>query len=152
MEQISVKCKKLAAQEDLELPQYQTPGSSGMDLHASTGEPIVLAPGEFGLIPCGIAISIPEGFEAQIRPRSGLAARFGVTVLNGCGTIDSDYRGEVCVILINLGREDFTIKPGDRIAQMIFSKVIRARLVIADELDDTDRSCGGFGHTGINRT
>jgi dUTP pyrophosphatase len=146
MERIEVFCKKLSP--EVSLPGYQTRGSSGMDLHAHIEEPAVLKPGQFSLIPCGIALSIPEGFEAQIRPRSGLAARHGITILNSCGTIDSDYRGEVQVIMINLGPHDYQIKPQERIAQMIFARVAKVELVIREELDPTPREAGGFGHTG----
>ena len=146
MKHLSIQCKSLA--DDVSLPEYQTAGSAGMDLHAHVEQPVILSPGEFRLIPSGIAISIPEGYEAQIRPRSGLAAKHGVTVLNAPGTIDSDYRGEVCVVLVNLGKEPFTVKPGERIAQMIFSEVVRGELILTEELDDTARNSGGFGHTG----
>lgn len=147
MEHIHVKCRRLDPRADL--PQYQTCGASGMDLHAAVPEPALLQPGEFRLIPCGIAVSIPVGYEAQIRPRSGLAAKYGITILNSPGTIDSDYRGEICVILINLGKEAFTINPHDRIAQMIFSPVVSGEFIVTQELDESDRSSGGFGHTGV---
>ncbi len=148
MKELSVPCKILGAAGEVKLPAYQTPGSSGMDLHACLAGELVLKPGERATIPGGIALSIPPGFEAQVRPRSGLAARHGVTVLNSPGTIDSDYRGEVCVILINLGSEDYSIKPGDRIAQMIFAPVTRASLTVEAQLESTERNEGGFGHTG----
>jgi dUTP pyrophosphatase len=148
MEHIKVSFRRLTDEGDFKIPRYQTQGSSGMDLHAHIREPLTLEPGRFSLVPCGIALSIPEGFEAQIRPRSGLAARHGITLLNACGTIDSDYRGEVQLILVNLGPRDYQVMPGERVAQMIFAKVVRAELIITEELDVTEREAGGFGHTG----
>jgi len=139
--------KKSSTAKDLELPKYQTQGSSGLDLRANIIEPITLASGEFRTIPVGIHISIPLGYEAQIRPRSGLAAKFGVTTLNSPGTIDSDYRGEISVILINHGKESFEITRGLRIAQMVIVPVHMAEFIEVDELDDTARGDGGFGHT-----
>ncbi len=133
---------------DLPLPEYMTDGSSGMDLRASVSDPVVLKPLERHCVPTGIQISIPHGFEAQIRPRSGLAAKNGVTVLNTPGTVDADYRGEIKVILINFGTENFIINRGDRIAQMIFTKVEKAELRLISEIDSTERGEGGFGHTG----
>jgi dUTP pyrophosphatase len=130
------------------LPEYATSGSAGMDLRAAIEKPETLAPGERKLIPTGLAMEIPAGFEAQIRPRSGLAIKHGITMLNSPGTIDSDYRGEVRVILANLGQEPFTIQPGDRIAQIIFSPVIQAAWEPKDSLTATARHEGGFGHTG----
>lgn len=134
----------------LPLPSYETPGSAGMDLFAAipSAEPIVLRPGERGLVATGLAMAIPDSFEVQIRPRSGMAAKHGITCLNTPGTIDSDYRGEVKVILINLGHEDFTISRGDRIAQMIVAPVIQAGWHLVDELSKTSRGSGGFGSTG----
>ncbi len=134
--------------DDVPLPKYATTGSSGMDLHATVDNEFTLKVGERALIPCGFQIEIPEGHEAQVRPRSGLAAKHGVTVLNTPGTIDSDYRGEVKVILINLGKEDFLIKRGDRIAQMVIAPVTRVELEHVESLSDTIRGAGGFGHTG----
>jgi dUTP pyrophosphatase len=130
------------------LPEYKTQGSAGADLRADIEGAIVLKPGERSLIPTGIRIELPHGFEAQVRPRSGLAVRNGITALNSPGTIDSDYRGEIKVILINLGGEDFTISPGDRIAQLVVAPVVRARFKIMDNLGVTGRSSGGFGSTG----
>jgi dUTP pyrophosphatase len=130
------------------LPAYATVASSGMDLCADVGEPIVLKPLERALVPTGIAISLPEGFEAEIRPRSGLAIQFGVTVLNAPGTIDADYRGEIKVILINLGDSPFEIKGGDRIAQIVFKSTARARWKEVESLPDSARGDGGFGSTG----
>ena len=134
----------------LPLPAYQSAHASGLDLLAAVAEdaPLVLAPGAHALVPTGLAIALPEGFEAQLRPRSGLAAKHGVTVLNSPGTIDADYRGEIQVILINHGAEPFTIKRGERIAQMVIAPVVQAALVDVDELSATDRGTGGFGSTG----
>ncbi|HCF51327.1 MAG TPA: dUTP diphosphatase [Syntrophomonas sp.] len=134
---------------DLPWPQYMTPGSSGVDLHAANQEPESIAPGRVKLIPTGIAVAIPEGYEAQIRPRSGLALKHGITLLNTPGTIDADYRGEIMLIVINLGDKEYIVKRGDRIAQMIFTKVERPQLVISESLDETKRGAGGFGHTGL---
>lgn len=141
-----VKIKKT---NDFNMPQYKTEGSSGMDLSADITEPIVLKPLERYLVPTGIYIEIPIGYEAQIRARSGLAIKNGISLVNGIGTIDSDYRGEIKVILINLGGEDFTINRGDRIAQMIFAKVEIADIEEVEIVDETARGAGGFGHTGI---
>ncbi len=147
---LAVQVRMLPHGEDLPLPSYQSEGAAGMDLAAaiSGDEPLILAPGERRLIPTGLAIRLPAGFEAQVRPRSGLAARFGITVLNAPGTIDADYRGEVMVLLINLGQEPFTLQRGDRIAQLVIQPVARARLEISAELDATQRGDGGFGSTG----
>ena len=133
---------------DLPLPQYMTSGSSGMDLLAAVDEPVVLQPGARALIPTGLAIALPHGIEAQVRPRSGLAIRYGLTILNTPGTIDSDYRGEIKIIIINLGEEAYTLQRGERIAQIVFSKVEQVELQLVDELSITERSDGGFGHTG----
>jgi dUTP pyrophosphatase len=130
------------------LPQYATIGSAGLDLPAAVSETITIAPGAFHLVPCGFAIALPPGFEAQVRPRSGLAAKHGVTVLNAPGTIDADYRGEVKVILINHGREPFAITTGLRIAQLVVAPVTRVEWQETDTLPDTVRGAGGFGHTG----
>lgn len=131
------------------VPFYATEGSAGMDLCASTESSIILSPGERKLIPTGLRIALPAGFEAQVRPRSGLALKFGVTVLNSPGTIDSDYRGEIGVILINHGTEPFEVKQGDRIAQMVVARYTRVNWRIVENLDATDRGEGGFGHSGI---
>jgi dUTP pyrophosphatase len=130
------------------LPAYATPGAAGMDLAAAIDQALVLAPGQTALVPCGFAIALPHGFEAQIRPRSGLAAKHGVTVLNAPGTIDCDYRGEVKAILINHGSEPFTVTPGMRVAQMVVAAVEQVVWAPADALPDTTRAAGGFGHTG----
>ncbi len=137
-----------ALRPGITLPAYQSEGAAGMDLAAALDKPVELAPGEFRLVPCGFAIAVPPGFEAQVRPRSGLAAKHGVTVLNAPGTIDSDYRGEVKVILINHGREPFVVTPGMRVAQMVVARVARVEWDVADALPETARGEGGFGHTG----
>jgi dUTP pyrophosphatase len=134
--------------EDVPLPEYATPGSAGMDLRAVIPESVELAAGATGLIPCGFMIAIPSGFEGQVRPRSGLALKHGVGILNAPGTIDSDYRGEVKVILTNFGRDTFTVRRGDRIAQLVISPVAKAGWSVSGKLGDTERGHGGFGHTG----
>ena len=141
---------QLAHAQGLPLPAYETPGSAGMDLRAAVpeDEPLVLKPGARFMVPTGLAFALPLGFEAQVRPRSGLAAKAGVTCLNTPGTIDSDYRGEVKVILINLGEEDFTIRRGDRIAQLVIAPVVQASWGLTTSLDETARGAGGFGSTG----
>ncbi|MCF7929104.1 MAG: dUTP diphosphatase [Spirochaetales bacterium] len=131
-----------------QVPRYATSGSAGADLTAAIEEPVILSPGAYQLVPTGIKIEVPDGFEAQVRPRSGLAARHGVTVLNSPGTIDSDYRGEVGVILINHGPVEYTVQPGDRIAQLLFSPVIRGEFKYIESITDTTRGTGGFGSTG----
>ena len=130
------------------LPQYQTSGAAGMDLRAALSAPVVLAPGARAKIPTGLAFAIPAKFEGQVRPRSGLAAKHGVTVLNSPGTIDSDYRGEVQVVLINHGSEPFTVEPLERIAQLVIARVVRAELAVVPSLDETARGDGGYGSTG----
>lgn len=130
------------------LPQYATSLSAGMDLRANIDSPIVLKPLQRCLVPTGIFMALPEGFEAQVRPRSGLAIKKGISVLNSPGTIDADYRGEVCVILVNLSTEDFVIEDGERIAQMIIARYEQAEWEEVDVLDETERGAGGFGHTG----
>jgi len=133
---------------DLPLPGYMTAGAAGVDLYAAVEEEITLKPGQRMLVPTGIAISLPPGYEAQIRPRSGLAINHGITLLNTPGTIDADYRGEIKVIVINLGDKEYILKKGERIAQMVFSQVETAQLIEVQDLDNTDRGEGGFGHTG----
>jgi dUTP pyrophosphatase len=145
---VSVAVKRLPHNADLPLPAYESAAAAGMDLPAAVEQDLTLAPGERVLVPTGLAIALPNGYEAQVRPRSGLAARNGVTVLNTPGTIDADYRGEVKVILANLGREDFTIERGMRIAQMVIAPVVQAVLQEADALPETARGEGGFGSTG----
>ncbi len=141
--------KRLRMNHPVCVPQYMTSGASGMDLFACLEQEVTLEPGERRLIPTGISVAIPEGFEGQIRPRSGLAIQKGIGVVNGPGTIDSDYRGEIGVLLINFGREPFTVHNGERIAQMVISQVFRATLEELDDLPATPRQGGGFGHTGI---
>jgi dUTP pyrophosphatase len=133
---------------DIPLPRYMTPQSSGMDLYAAVKEDQVLSIGSIAVIPTGIAIALPPGLEAQIRPRSGLAFKHGIGIINAPGTIDADYRGEIRIGLINLGEEPYTIRRGDRIAQMVIQKVYQAELEIVDVLKETERNEGGFGHTG----
>jgi len=132
----------------VQLPQYQTAHAAGMDLHAAIEQPLVIPPGEIRLIPCGFAMAVPVGFEAQVRPRSGLASKYGISMPNAPGTIDADYRGEVKVPLINLGKEPFTVEPNMRIAQMVIAPVVRCELHEVAELDATQRGQGGFGSTG----
>ncbi|MBW2559583.1 MAG: dUTP diphosphatase [Deltaproteobacteria bacterium] len=133
---------------DLPLPRYMTEASAGMDIFAAVDGDTALLPGERGLIPTGIAVALPTGYEAQIRPRSGLAVKAGVTLLNSPGTIDADYRGEVKILIINHGAQPFVVKRGDRIAQMVIHKVYRVSWEVADDLETTERGAGGFGHTG----
>jgi dUTP pyrophosphatase len=130
------------------VPRYMTAGSAGMDLSSAAEAAVVLAPGARLGVPTGLAIALPVGYEAQVRPRSGLAIKHGVTVVNAPGTIDADYRGEIVVLLVNLGSEPFSIEPGDRIAQLVVAPVIQVQLEEVDALDDTARGAGGFGHTG----
>ncbi|QOG16166.1 MULTISPECIES: dUTP diphosphatase [Bradyrhizobium] len=147
---VTVELQRLAHAEGLPLPAYQTAEAAGLDLMAAVpeSEPLTLAPGQYALVPTGLAIALPPGFEAQVRPRSGLAAKHGVTVLNSPGTIDADYRGEIKVILINHGTAPFVIKRGERIAQMVIAPVVQAALVPVATLSATDRGAGGFGSTG----
>jgi dUTP pyrophosphatase len=135
--------------EDLPLPQYQTSGSAGMDIYAAVNDPVVINPKEIVLVPTSLAIALPDGYEAQVRSRSGLASKYGVFALNAPGTIDSDYRGEIKVILANFGNEPFIINRGDRIAQLVVARYEKAVFEIVDELPDTYRNDGGFGSTGI---
>ncbi|SEF46054.1 dUTP pyrophosphatase [Caloramator fervidus] len=141
--------KRLDNAKDLPLPRYMTQGSAGIDLYANVSEEVTLNPNEIKLIPTGIAISLPKGYEAQIRPRSGLALKHGISLVNTPGTIDSDYRGEIGVIMINFGNKPFIIKRGDRIAQMIINKVEIPEIIEVEELDNTERGEGGFGSTGL---
>jgi dUTP pyrophosphatase len=145
---VTIEVQVLPEGQGLPLPTYMTHGSAGCDLYAAIPDEQMLRPGERALIPAGFCMALPEGFEAQIRPRSGLAVKHGVTCLNAPGTIDADYRGPVCVLLINLGQEVFTVRRGDRIAQMLVSRVERADFQEAERLDVTVRSSGGFGSTG----
>lgn len=148
---ITVQITKLnpVADSDLKLPCYHSELASGMDVAAALSEPLVLEPGEIRMIPTGFAVAIPSGFEIQVRPRSGLAIKHGVTVINSPGTIDADYRGEVKIGLVNLGKLPYTINRHDRIAQLVLAPVCRAELAELGELDQTSRQAGGFGHTGI---
>jgi dUTP pyrophosphatase len=140
--------KRWAGNDDLPLPAYATVGSAGFDFQAAVDEPIVLQPGERRLVPTGFAAAVPTGFELQVRPRSGLAAKHGISIVNAPGTVDADYRGLISVCLINLGQEAFTIARGDRIAQGVVAPAPQCRLVEAAELDETARGAGGFGSTG----
>jgi dUTP pyrophosphatase len=142
-----VRLKRVGTVE-VPLPRYQTPGSAGMDLHAALPEPVVVEPRARVKIPTGLSVAIPHGFEGQVRPRSGLAAKHGITVVNTPGTIDADYRGEVIVVLVNLGTEPVTIAPLDRIAQIVFARHEIATLVEVVDLDETTRGAGGYGSTG----
>ncbi len=146
---MKIHVKRLKKNHPISLPRYMTEGSSGMDIFASLEKEVTLVPGERRLIPTGISVAIPEGFEGQIRPRSGLAIQKGIGIVNGPGTIDADYRGEIGVLLINFGKEPFTIRDGDRIAQMVISQVFRATFEEVDDLPATQRQEGGFGHTGV---
>ncbi|MCE9625768.1 MAG: dUTP diphosphatase [Deltaproteobacteria bacterium] len=148
MSPLPVKIKRVGTAADFSPPAYMSSGASGMDLCAALDQPMSLAPQARALVPCGFSMEIPEGYEAQVRPRSGLAIRNGITCLNSPGTIDHDYRGEVKVILINLGQEPFEIRSGDRIAQMVIQKVERADIEFVAELGETQRGGGGFGSTG----
>ena len=146
MNTCEIKC---VAKDGVAVPSYETSGAAGADIRSFLNEPVVIPVGKRAMIPTGLFFAIPEGFEIQVRPRSGLAAKNGVTVLNTPGTIDSDYRGEVKVILINLGDADFTVNNGDRIAQLIVAPVTQGIFVKTDKLDETERGAGGFGSTGV---
>jgi dUTP diphosphatase len=145
---INIKVKKKAGFEDLELPRYMSPGAAGMDILAAIDEEVILQPGEIRFIPSGIFIALPNGYEAQLRPRSGLALRKGLSIVNSPGTVDSDYRGEIGVILINLGKTPVEISRGMRIAQMVIQEVLIGEWEMVEELEQTSRDSGGFGHTG----
>ncbi|KPJ64775.1 deoxyuridine 5'-triphosphate nucleotidohydrolase [candidate division KD3-62 bacterium DG_56] len=146
---MKLQVERLPEGEGLPLPRYLTEHAAGMDLCAAVEGDLTLAPGEVRLIPTGFKVAVPVGCEAQIRPRSGLAARHGITLLNAPGTVDADYRGQVCVVVVNHGREPFVIRRGDRIAQMVIAPVVRVEVEEVAKLNDTARSEGGFGHTGI---
>jgi len=148
LKRIKVFLKKKKSCEDLPAPAYATSGSSGMDLYADVNGEVTLLPGEIRLVSSGVYLSMPEGYEAEIRPRSGLALKHGISLVNAPGTVDSDYRGLVSLILINHGRGPFRIKRGDRIAQMVIREVVKADVEMREELDETVRAGGGFGHTG----
>jgi dUTP pyrophosphatase len=143
-----IRIKRLSSGSDLPLPVRMTEHAAGFDLHAAVDQAITLQQDEIQLVPCGFAMAIPPGYEAQVRPRSGVASRYGITMINGPGTIDADYRGEVQVPLINLGKQPFVIERGMRIAQMVIMPVPEVQLVEVEELDETPRGHGGFGHTG----
>ncbi len=147
---LAVRVARVPGNDDLPIPQPATPESAGIDLRAAVREPKILGPGERALIPTGFRLALPVGWEGQIRPRSGLAVRQGLTILNSPGTIDADYRGEISVVAVNLGQQPVTIRRGDRIAQLIIAPVARATLVETDELPATERGEGGFGHTGVS--
>jgi len=148
---LSIKIRWLRPQQDADipLPQYMTPQSAGMDISAAIDTSCIIDPGEILMVPTGFSMAIPAGFEVQIRPRSGLAARHGIGLINSPGTIDADYRGEVMIPLINLSKKPFMLHRGDRVAQMIVQKVYQAKFDLVETLDETDRNTGGFGHTGI---
>ena len=146
---ITVRIRRKAGCEDVALPRYMSEHASGMDLCAACEADVPLAPGDVKLVPCGFYMAVPVGYEAQVRPRSGLAMKHGITLPNSPGTIDADYRGEVCVILANVGRETYTVRRGMRIAQMVIAPVTRAEIAEVDALDETGRGEGGFGHTGV---
>jgi dUTP pyrophosphatase len=149
MESIKLKIKRISDEfSNIPLPHYATEGSAGMDIRAALAEPEILNPGEIKLIPTNLSVEIPLGYEIQVRPRSGLAAKHGIGILNSPGTIDSDYRGEVKVILFNFSQEPFEIKSGERIAQIVIAKVYKAEILESSELQETKRGEGGFGHTG----
>lgn len=145
MEKVVVK---VVREGNILLPKYETSGSAGMDVRANIEEPIILGSLERVLVPTGLKIAIPEGYEVQVRPRSGLAIKHGITLLNTPGTIDSDYRGELKVIMVNLSKDEYTINPQERIGQLVLNKVAQMELVEVDSLDETERGAGGFGHTG----
>jgi dUTP pyrophosphatase len=149
--QTTIKVLRLHPERDadLPLPAYMTPHAAGMDLRAALDTELILAPGAITLVPTGLAIALPEGFEAQIRPRSGLAVKHGIGLINSPGTIDADYRGEIKIAVINLGPQSYTLRRGDRIAQMVVQRIYQARFDVVDTLDETNRNDGGFGHTGL---
>ena len=146
---VTLRVKRLDGSKDIAMPSYETEGASGLDLRAAVDRELTLHPGDIRLVPTGLAISLPLGYEAQIRPRSGLALKHGVGMVNSPGTIDSDYRGEIGLVLINWGDAPFVIKRGDRIAQMVIARVSRARVLEVDRLETTERGEGGFGHSGV---
>ncbi len=151
MNKLQLKVKRIDEKfADIPLPEYQTEDSSGFDIRAAVDSEMILPKGKIALVPTNLSMEIPKGYEIQVRPRSGLAAKHGIGVLNSPGTIDADYRGEVKVILFNFGEEDFVIKRGDRIAQLVLAKVIQADLIESENLSETERGEGGFGHTGKN--
>jgi dUTP pyrophosphatase len=148
MTPLHVAVRRFPETDDLPLPSYRTAGAAGMDLYAAVGEPLTLAPGERAAVPTGIAIALPPGYEAQVRPRSGLARDHGIALVNAPGTVDADYRGQILVLVINLGQQPFTVNRGERIAQMVVVPVTRITWDEVRSLDETERGEGGFGHTG----
>ncbi len=149
MPEIEIKIKRIEKKfHDIPLPSYTTKGSAGMDIRAAVDDEVILEKGKIGLIPTNLSVEIPEGYEIQVRPRSGLALKHGIGILNSPGTIDSDYRGEIKIIMMNFGEEKFSIKRGERIAQLIVSKVYSAKLIETGKLNESHRGKGGFGHTG----
>jgi dUTP pyrophosphatase len=148
-DRVTLRVKRLDGNKDMALPSYETDGASGLDLRAAVERELTIPPGEIRLVPTGLAISLPLGYEAQIRPRSGLALKHGVGMVNTPGTIDSDYRGEIGLVLINWGKSPFVVKRGDRIAQMVVTRVSRAQVLEVDRLETTERGEGGFGHSGV---
>ena len=149
-DRLEIRFRRLRPHEDADipLPQYMTPGAAGMDLAVALDTPLVLAPGDITLLPTGLAMALPSGYEAQIRPRSGLAVRHGIGLINAPGTIDADYRGEIKIAAINFGKSPYTFRRGDRVAQMVIQSVCQPRITVVESLEETDRNCGGFGHTG----
>lgn len=141
--------KRIEEALDLPLPGYMTEGAAGLDIYAAVTEDVILNPGEIKLVPTGLKLAVPNGYEVQIRPRSGLALKHGISFVNTPGTIDSDYRGEINLIMINFGRSSFTIKRGDRVGQMVINKIEHADIIEVDELEETSRGEGGFGSTGV---
>lgn len=150
-EKVAIRIRKLPGNPDIPLPRYMTAKSAGMDVHAAVAGEVVIGPGQRTMIETAICVALPEGYEAQIRPRSGLAISHGITLINTPGTIDSDFRGEIKLLVVNLGEKPFLIKRGDRIAQMVIQKVTRAIWELNDSLDETERGSGGFGHTGSSK-
>ena len=148
MQKLKIKVIRSENALDLPLPEYMSDGASGMDIYAAVTDPVLFLPGEIKVIPAGITIAVPEGYEAQIRPRSGLALKYGIIVVNSPGAIDADFRGEIKVILSNIGQVPFTVNRGDRIAQMVFQAVYKAQWEEVETLEETERGTGGFGHTG----
>jgi dUTP pyrophosphatase len=148
-DRVTIRVKRLDGNQDIALPSYESEGASGLDLRAAVDKDLTLHPGDITLVPTGLAISLPMGYEAQIRPRSGLALKHGVGMVNSPGTIDSDYRGEIGLVLINWSRVPFVIKRGDRIAQMVVTRVSRAEVLEVERLETTHRGEGGFGHSGV---
>lgn len=149
MERVKVNIKRKDGCEDLPVPQYMSAGASGVDLYAAVNGELVLGPSDIRAVPTGVFIELPSGYEAQVRPRSGLALKHGLSIVNAPGTVDSDYRGEICVILCNLGKDSIKINRGMRIAQLIIQPVVRAEFIEVRELKTTHRNEGGFGHTGV---